>query len=197
MVSNVTADGGGVAPSSDPVGWVTGSVVAAQSVASAAMGVGTALVAAYGAQSVKVEVETLVAFKKRAEELLSVLQSSPATVSQLSEFQLHQDNLGTGFVESTDLMSAYNRAFNNLPQLIAALGSQIDGMSAALGTTAAGYGATEEEQESAANAVYRQGGNSYPAATQAGYSGGAPGAPVAPTPAAPVGRPAAGGTGEF
>ncbi|MFC8453179.1 hypothetical protein [Kitasatospora sp. NPDC057223] len=183
MVNSVIADGGGGTTPGDPIGWVTGGVAAAAVTAAK-------LVATYGAQSVKVEVETLVEFKKRAEELLSALQSSPATVSQLSEFQLHQDNLGTGFAESSDLMRAYERAFNNLPQLISALGNQIDGMSAALGTTAAGYGATEEQQESAANAVYQQGGNSYSNLAQGGY-GGRPG-PVTPTPATPVTRPAAG-----
>ncbi len=178
MVSNVTADGGGVAPSSDPVGWMVGGVAAAAVTAAQ-------LVATYGAQSVKVEVETLTEFKKRAEELLSALQSSPAAVSQLSQLQLYQDNLGSGFAESTDLMSAYNRAFNNLPQLVAALGTQIDGMNAALGQTAASYGDTEEQQVSAAKAVQGQTG-SYTMATPAVYTGNMPVAAPNPPPVGPV-----------
>ncbi|MFC9324691.1 hypothetical protein [Kitasatospora sp. NPDC057015] len=170
---SLAADGGGGGtPSAEGIGWAIGGV------AGAAMGA-AALVASYGAQSVRMELETLVTFKKRAEELLQALSSSPAAVNQLSQLQLNQANLGTGFAESSDLMTAYNRTFNGLQELVKGLAVQIEGMTSALAKTAANYGATEQEQADTINTVARQ-AESYPGVSAPKVSAAAPTQPSAP-----------------
>ncbi|WP_190210564.1 hypothetical protein [Kitasatospora indigofera] len=187
---SLAADGGGGGtPSADAIGWAVGGVAAA------AMGAAQ-LVASYGAQSVRMELETLVTFKKRAEELLQALSSSPAAASQLSQLQLNQGNLGEGFAESADLMTAYNRTFNGLQELVKGLAVQIEGMTSALAQTAANYGATEEEQANTINTVARQ-AESYTGVSVPNVSAAAPSrpsAPAAPSTAAPA-TSAGGGAG--
>ncbi|WP_371479848.1 hypothetical protein [Kitasatospora sp. NBC_00315] len=160
MPSNVTADGG--AASVDPIGWAVGGAVAM-----AAKNAAT-LVATYGANSVKVELDTLITFKNRAEELLHALMTSPAAESQMAQQHLQPANLGSGFAESNDLMTAYNRTFTGLQQLIKDLATQIQGMADALGKTAKNYGGTEEDQTSSIAAASKDAGSLVQQATSGG-----------------------------
>ncbi len=189
MPSNVTADGGAV--SSDPIGWAVGGAVAAAAMSAAK------LVATYGANSVKVELDTLITFKNRAEELLHALMTSPAAENQMSQQHLQPANLGSGFAESSDLMTAYNRTYMGLQQLIKDLATQIEGMAEALGKTAKNYGGTEEDQTDNikaatvdANSLAQQASQSGSQATQVPY---APGYQQGSTPSgSPYARPATG-----
>ncbi|MGW6912838.1 hypothetical protein ACWGB8_03280 [Kitasatospora sp. NPDC054939] len=104
------------------------------------------LAAGLGSKDVKVELESLEAFRKKVTQLLSELEGTPASPFALQGQNLSAGNLGTGFSESTDLMSAYDRVQPVLVTMCKALIQQIDGMIKALGATAANYGGNESQQ---------------------------------------------------
>lgn len=92
-------------------------------------------------------------------------------------------------------MTAYNRTFNGLQELVKGLAVQIEGMTSALAKTAANYGATEEEQANTINTVARQ-AESYTGVSVPNVSAAAPSrpsAPSAPSTAAPATGAGAGG----
>ncbi|MFI6443380.1 hypothetical protein [Kitasatospora sp. NPDC050543] len=186
---SVAADGGGGTPpsaSSDPIGWaVAGMGAASLASAGVAAAAGAAsLVAAYGAKTVQVELDTLIGFKKKIDGLLHDLEASPAAQAKISEQQLSDGNLGSGFSESADLMAAYNRTHGNLDQLAKALATQIEAMGSAIAAAAANYGGTEDAQTSNIKGVdgkvvgYSGPVPNVPAV--AGQSAGAAGAAAAP-----------------
>lgn len=111
------------------------------------------LAAGLGSKDVKVELESLEAFRKRVTQLLSELEGTPASPFALQGQNLSAGNLGTGFSESNDLMGAYDKVQPVLVKLCKALIEQIDGMIRALGKTAVNYGSNEEHQTAAVNAV--------------------------------------------
>ncbi|MGW4895215.1 hypothetical protein ACWEQL_23525 [Kitasatospora sp. NPDC004240] len=111
------------------------------------------LAAGLGSKDVKVELESLEAFRKKVSQLLTELEGTPASPFLLQGQNLNQANLGSGFSESTDLMAAYDKVQPVLVTLCKSLLQQIDAMIQAVGKTAGNYGGNEEHQTAAVNAV--------------------------------------------
>ncbi|MEE1827182.1 hypothetical protein PUR61_34085 [Streptomyces sp. BE20] len=124
----------------------------------------TALVAAFGSKDVKVELDTLINFKKKVDALLASLEGSEAAQHKVKEQKLAEGNLGTGFSESKDLMAAYDKTHAAIAQLSKAFADQIGRMSAAVAQTAGTYGSNEEHQTAAVKAVAKNADTYIPAA---------------------------------
>ncbi|MFI9329663.1 hypothetical protein ACIGZJ_19215 [Kitasatospora sp. NPDC052868] len=147
-------------------GFVENAISAVQTEVSA-----SALVSAFGSADVKIELETLTAFKKKVDALLASLEGSDAAQDKLKEQRLNAGNLGTGFSESTDLMAAYDKTHAAIAQLSKSFADQIAKMSEAVAQTAVNYGSNEEHQTAASKTVAKNAGTYTPAA---GPNGPAP-----------------------
>ncbi|MFJ8433656.1 hypothetical protein ACIQ9P_20375 [Kitasatospora sp. NPDC094019] len=133
----------------------------------------TALVAAFGSKDVKIELDTLTAFKKKVDALLASLEGSEAAQHKIKEQKLYAGNLGSGFHESADLIAAYEKTHAAIAQLSKSFAEQIDKMSRAVSQTAGSYGNNEEHQTAAVNAVgyTPAAGSNGPAPKQGGGGG--------------------------
>lgn len=128
------------------------------------------LAAQVGTQQVKVEVETLQAFKNKVDALLHGLDGSPAAQATISRQELQPAHLGEGFGQAGDLANAYNQVHANLQQLSQTLALQIQAMSASIDMAAKGYQNADEEQRQAFQSILNQAAaSSQPPA--GGYSG--------------------------
>ncbi|UDM03246.1 hypothetical protein [Streptomyces longhuiensis] len=121
---------------------------------SAAAGVGAAagsltasLLAAGGAavaQAMRVEGETLSAFKRRVDELLRNLEKSKAAPKSIANGALPAGRLGA-FDEADALHSAYTHVHSQLENLSKMLALQIEGLVVTVDASKAGYGNLDDD----------------------------------------------------
>jgi hypothetical protein len=106
--------------------------------------------------AVSAEMETLTEFKKRVDAMLQSLDESDASKPKISQQNLEQSHLGTGFGESTELLNAYNVVHQNLETLSQTLSNQIEAMSIALNININGYQNVDDSQRQALWKIHRQ-----------------------------------------
>ncbi|BAC72289.1 putative secreted protein [Streptomyces avermitilis MA-4680 = NBRC 14893] len=105
----------------------------------AASGIGPfAGVGAAAAQVLRVEGETLTAFKKRVDDLLTQLEESKAAPRRIADGALPTGRLGN-FDEADALHAAYTRVHSQLEQLSQMLALQIEGLVVTVDASKAGY----------------------------------------------------------
>ncbi|MEV7187225.1 hypothetical protein [Kitasatospora sp. NPDC093102] len=117
------------------------------------------LVAAFGKQNVKVEIDTLTEFTRKIEALLLVMEGSAAAPYNVQEQKLQGQHLASAtFVEATDLTTAYGKVHAELVKLHKDFVSQIQAMKDAVSTTATRYSTNEDHTTSEQNAVAQNAG---------------------------------------
>ncbi|MFJ9440982.1 hypothetical protein ACIRRH_03815 [Kitasatospora sp. NPDC101235] len=117
------------------------------------------LVAAFGKQNVKVELDTLTTFAGKVEALLAAMEGSAAAPYKLQEQKLTGKSFASAeFAEATALTSAYEKVHAQLVQLHKDLASQIQAMQTAVSRTASIYGTNEDHTTAAQNAVAKNAG---------------------------------------
>ncbi|MET8539379.1 hypothetical protein ABZW03_01790 [Kitasatospora sp. NPDC004799] len=134
------------------------------------------LVAAFGAQNVQIELQTLKTFAGKVEALLAAMEGSAAAPYKLQEQKVTQGSFVNGadagkFPEAVALNTAYGKVHEQLVKLHKDFVSQIEAMTAAVAKTANSYASNEEQATAAQNAVAQQAGVTSPSA---GSSGTAP-----------------------
>jgi hypothetical protein len=107
-----------------------------------------------GKPDVKAELETLTTFKNRIDDMLKDLDSSDAAPKKIGEDRLQAGHLGTGFGESSKLMSAYSHVHDRLHTLSGLLADQIEAMSISVTGARDGYANVDEEQRRRMWAIY-------------------------------------------
>lgn len=133
------------------------TVTAAQTAAMVAQS--QALAGQVGGAAVKVEVENLKTFKSKVDQILSELDSSPASHGEVSQQQLAHGQLGQNFGQAGDLMTAYTTVHANLEQLSQTLSLQIQAMSASIDMAARGYANADAEQQAQFQSILNQAGS--------------------------------------
>jgi hypothetical protein len=98
--------------------------------------------------------ETLTTFKNRVDAMLKDLDTSDAAPKKIGEDRLQQDHLGTGFGESSRLMTTYNHVHDRLETLSQLLADQIEAMSISVTGARDGYSHVDEEQRRRMWAIY-------------------------------------------
>ncbi|MFJ7910087.1 hypothetical protein [Kitasatospora sp. NPDC096204] len=122
------------------------------------------LVAAFGKQNVKVELDTLTTFAGKVEALLAAMDGSPAAPYKLQEQKLTGKSFASAeFAEATALTSAYEKVHAQLVQLHKDFVSQIEAMKNAVVKSASAYSTNEDHTTAAQNAVAKGAGVTAPA----------------------------------
>ncbi|MFJ9769824.1 hypothetical protein ACIRVF_01080 [Kitasatospora sp. NPDC101157] len=121
------------------------------------------LVAAFGKQDVKVEIDTLTVFAKKIEALLAAMEGSEAAPYKLEAQTLTQQSFVSGstpdsFPEAVSLSSTYGKVHAQLVKLHKDFVSQITAMQKAVTTTEGNYRTNEDSATAAQNAVARSAG---------------------------------------
>lgn len=98
------------------------------------------------AADVKVQLETLTTFKNRIDGMLKDLDQSDAAPKKVGQDRLQQAHLGTGFGESSKLMSTYSHVHDRLEVLSQLLADQIEVMGITIEGAHNGYANVDEEQ---------------------------------------------------
>lgn len=106
------------------------------------------------AGQMKVQMETLTTFKNRIDGMLKDLDQSDAAPQKVGEDRLEQAHLGTGFGESSKLMSTYSQVHDRLETLSQLLADQIEVMGMTIQAAYTGYGNVNEEQRRRMWAIY-------------------------------------------
>ncbi|WP_051709828.1 hypothetical protein [Streptomyces sp. NRRL S-350] len=113
-----------------------------------------ALVAAFGKQNVKVELDTLTEFAKKVDALLQVMEGSAAAPYKIQEQKLTAKSFASAqFAEATALTTAYEKVHAQLVQLHKDFAAQIQSMQTAVSQTANNYAANEDQTTAAQNTV--------------------------------------------
>jgi hypothetical protein len=102
------------------------------------------------------EMETLSDFKKKVDAMLASLDASDASEPKISQQNLDQTHVGTGFDDATNLLNAYNVVHQNLQTLSQTLSDQIQAMSIALNINMVGYQNVEDTQRQALWKIHQQ-----------------------------------------
>lgn len=102
----------------------------------------------------KAELETLTTFKNRIDAMLKDLDGSDASPKKIGQDRLQASHLGTGFGESSQLMSTYNHVHDRLETLSQLLADQIEAMSISVTGARDGYANVDEEQRRRMWAIY-------------------------------------------
>jgi hypothetical protein len=108
------------------------------------------------AHDLTVEMETLGDFKKKVDAMLQSLDSSDASEPKISQQNIDQGHVGTGFDDATNLLNAYNVVHQNLQTLSQTLSDQIQAMSIALNINMVGYQNVEDSQRQALWKIHQQ-----------------------------------------
>ncbi|MFD5464535.1 hypothetical protein ACFWIQ_17175 [Kitasatospora sp. NPDC127059] len=121
------------------------------------------LVAAFGKQDVKVEIDTLTEFAKKIEALLAAMEGSEAAPYQLEAQKVSQKSFVSGgqahqFVEAVALSSTYEKVHTQLVKLHKDFTSQIKAMQSAVTSTAHNYSTNEDNATADQNAVAQSAG---------------------------------------
>lgn len=116
------------------------------------------LVAAFGKQDVKVELDTLTTFANRIEALLQTMEGSAAAPDKLQAQKLPGKALISGaysehVAEAVALTAAYDKVHTQLVKLHSDFTSQIEAMKLAVAKTASTYAANEQATADAHRAV--------------------------------------------
>nr|WSX51642.1 hypothetical protein OG409_23580 [Streptomyces sp. NBC_00974] len=117
-------------------------------------GVGVALPGAVGAMAV--EYESMTAYKKRVDGLLSKLNESPASDKKLADGTLPTASVGEGFAEAKRLFTAYTNTHTQLLALSKGLADQIEALGIAIQTAGKGFGGVDEETQRRMLAISKQ-----------------------------------------
>lgn len=104
--------------------------------------------------NMKVELETLTTFKNRIDGMLKDLDASDAAPKKIGQDRLQQAHLGTGFGESSKLMSTYNHVHDRLETLSQLLADQIEMMSLSVNGAHDDYHNMDEDQRRRMWAIY-------------------------------------------
>ncbi|MFE2287312.1 hypothetical protein ACFXDJ_24465 [Streptomyces sp. NPDC059443] len=122
-------------------------------------GVGVASPAAIGA--LQVEYESMTAYKKRVDGLLSKLNESPASDKKLADGTLPADSLGEGFDEAKRLFTAYTNVHTQLLTLSKGLADQIEALGIAIQTSGRGFGDVDDDTKRRMLAISKQADANY------------------------------------
>lgn len=106
--------------------------------------------------ALRVEYESLTAYKKRVDGLLSKLDGSPASDRHLADGTLRAGSLGEGFAEAERLFTAYTNVHTRLQALSKGLAAQIEGLGIAIQTADRGFGDVDDETKRRMLAISRQ-----------------------------------------
>lgn len=117
-------------------------------------GVGGTSPMAVGA--LQVEYESMTAYKKRVDGLLSKLVESPASDKKLADGTLPSGSLGEGFDEAKRLFTAYTNVHTQLLGLSKGLADQIEGLGIAIRLADRDFGDVDEETKRRMVAISRQ-----------------------------------------
>ncbi|RKT16226.1 hypothetical protein BX285_0555 [Streptomyces sp. 1114.5] len=121
------------------------------------------LVAAFGKQDVKVELQTLSAFAAKVEALLAAMEGSAAAPYKLEEQKLTQTSFVSGgnpgsFTEAVALTTAYGKVHSQLVKFHKDFKAQIEAMQNAVTKTAGTYSTNEDNTTADQNAVAKNAG---------------------------------------
>lgn len=112
------------------------------------------LVAAFGKQDVKVELDTLTTFAGKIEALLAAMDGSAAAPYKLQEQKLTGKSFASAeFAEATALTTAYEKVHAQLVQLHKDFVSQIEAMKNAVVKSASSYTTNEDHTTAAQNSI--------------------------------------------
>ncbi|GAA2386731.1 hypothetical protein GCM10010420_06950 [Streptomyces glaucosporus] len=98
-----------------------------------------------GGKDLAYEAETLADFKRRIDDIIDELESSPASHKQISNQDITPDAYGTGFSAAEDLSSQYEKAHERLKTLSRLFGEQLEALGIATQIVDKGYENIEAE----------------------------------------------------
>ncbi|MTE19640.1 hypothetical protein F0L17_10965 [Streptomyces sp. TRM43335] len=99
-----------------------------------------------GGKDLSYEAESLASFKRRIDEILGELPSSPASHQHISDQDITPDAYGTGFSAAADLSSLYDRVHTRLQDLSRLFGEQLEALGIATQIVDRGYQNLETDQ---------------------------------------------------
>ncbi|MFD1832939.1 MULTISPECIES: hypothetical protein [Streptomyces] len=93
----------------------------------------------------KGELESLKDFKKRVDDILRDLESSPASPTRVGQQEVKRSSFGGEFAEADGVYSQYARVHTQLTRLSQVLGDQIEAMRIAVHGADVGFGNLEDD----------------------------------------------------
>lgn len=93
----------------------------------------------------KGELESLKDFKKRVDDILRDLESSPASPTRVGRQEVKRSSFGGEFAEADGVYSQYTRVHTQLTKLSQVLGDQIEAMRIAVHGADVGFGNLEDD----------------------------------------------------
>ncbi|GAA2426875.1 hypothetical protein [Streptomyces macrosporus] len=106
-----------------------------------------------GGKDLSYEPETLASFKKRIDDILDRLETSPASHKHISDQTVTPDAYGTGFSAAEDLSAQYEKAHERLKTLSRLFGEQLEALGIATQIVDKGYENVEDEYKERFQAI--------------------------------------------
>ncbi|GAA1890679.1 hypothetical protein GCM10009753_19210 [Streptantibioticus ferralitis] len=110
------------------------------------MGEGTVVAPSSDAKGLAVKAESLAVFKGRVDKMLSDLEKSQASHTNVGAQGIEHSSYGEGFAEAGDLAGLYDKVHGRLVALSKTFGEQIEALGIAVQMAKDGYSGADQEQ---------------------------------------------------
>jgi hypothetical protein len=121
------------------------------------------------AKGLAVKAESLAVFKGRVDKMLSDLEKSQASHTNVGTQGIEHSSYGEGFAEAGDLAGLYDKVHSRLVALSKTFGEQIEALGIAVQVAKDGYSGVDQEQMERLIAIQQSTEQFYQAPKSSGY----------------------------
>ena len=134
----------------------------------AGLGEGTVVAPSSDAKRLAVKAESLAVFKDRVDKMLSDLEKSQASHTNVGAQGIEHSSYGEGFTEASDLAGLYDKVHSRLVALSQTFGEQIEALGIAIQMAKDGYSGVDQEHMDRLTAIQRSTEQLYQASKSTG-----------------------------